>query len=129
MTYLRIPFHVKQKPSLTFEQKNLAFLGFQKGSKKVKTHVNLATIERSGNELCFTVVGNESGVEHIPVSRIFLHNRWIDAIFRPYLSGQEAGEIAANWWTRNGQVGSTDELNATVEIDPDFVKWKTCGET
>jgi hypothetical protein len=113
-------FHVKQ-PYLTLDQKHLLYHGFQRGAFTVRHHVRLAKIERSGNELCFTVLGNtHTGVTHIHVPRILVRDRWIDAIFRPYDAGQEAGAIAASWWKRNGFPG---EPPADHEIDADFKKW------
>lgn len=113
-----------RQATLTLDQKHMAFLGFQKGAKKVLPHVKLAEIKRGGNELVFTVTGNtDVGITHIHIPRILARDRWIDAIFRPYDAGQEAGDAAVSWWTRNGAAGTPDPNTAPYPIDPDFVKW------
>jgi hypothetical protein len=113
-------FHVKQP--LTLDNKHRAYMGFHLGAKKALKHVTLASVERSGNELCFTVLGHtDTGITHIHIPRVLTRDRWVDAIFRCYLAGQEAGEAATSWWKRNGFAGEAPPIDHP--IDPDFQKW------
>ena len=117
------------KQSLSLDEKNKAFLGFLAGARKAygkwdKTvPVTLAKVERSSNALCFTILGNGDikSFHHIPVQRILINGRWIDAVFRAYHAGEEAGDVAISWWKRNAYQG-VSEVDLP-EIDPDFLKW------
>lgn len=116
-------FHVKQ--ILNLADKSKAYHGFQLGSLKVRKHVRLINIARSGNELCFSVTGHTKlGVTHIHIPRVLIRDRWIDAIFRPYHAGEEAASIAVSWWNREGIAGEPEPESDHI-IDPDIEKWMT----
>lgn len=114
-------FHVK----LSHIAKHNAFLGFRRGAKKVIAYVTLLSIEAfDGGDMIFTVAGHtESGDNPIHVPRVMVSGRYVDAARHPYLAGQEAGEIVASWWKRNGFAGEPETPLDPAKVDPDFTKW------